>query len=69
MDERLERCHPSATPTSAALLDRMCAAARVENRAIAARLADIGELFAYRLSRCAENEVWAGPTSSYPTAR
>src|SRR6185437_16836706 len=47
------------TPTSAALLDRICSLARTENRAMAARLASIGELFAHRLSRCSENEDWA----------
>ena len=35
----------------AGLVDRICAFARVENRAVAAQLDSIGELFAYRLSR------------------
>jgi len=58
-DELFERRHPSATPESAALLDRICASARAENRAAAAQLAAIGELFAYRLSRCSDTEDWA----------
>ncbi len=58
-DELFERRHPSKTPESAALLDRSCAAARAENRAAAAQLDAIGDLFGYRLSRCAENEDWA----------
>ncbi|MCV7378310.1 hypothetical protein BST11_20360 [Mycobacterium alsense] len=58
-DEEFERCYPSATAASAALLERIAAAARAENRAAAAQLALIGELFAYRLSRCSETEGWA----------
>ena len=41
------------------MVDRICAVARVENRAAAAQLVVIGELFGYRLSRCSENEDWA----------
>jgi hypothetical protein len=59
MDEQMERCHPSKTPESAELIERICSSARDENRAMAARLACIGELFGYRLSRCSENEDWA----------
>ena len=44
-DESFERRHPSSTPESAALLDRICASWRAENRAVAAQLAAIGELF------------------------
>jgi Domain of unknown function (DUF222) len=58
-DELFERRHPSATPTSAALLDRIGASWRAENRAAAAQLVAIGELFGYRLSRCSETEEWA----------
>jgi hypothetical protein len=58
-DELFERHYPSTTPESAVLVDRICALSRVENRAAAAQLAAIGELFAYRLSRCSENEEWA----------
>lgn len=58
-DELFERRHPSATPTSAALVGRICSSARAENRAAAAQLAAIGDLFGYRLSRCSENEDWA----------
>ncbi len=39
-------------------------AARVENRAAAAQLVAVGELFAYRLSRCAETEEWAVDTEA-----
>jgi Domain of unknown function (DUF222) len=58
-DELFERRHPSKTPESAELVDRICAATRAENRAAAAQLAAIGQLFGYRLSRCSENEDWA----------
>ncbi|WP_157123580.1 13E12 repeat family protein, partial [Mycobacterium shimoidei] len=61
-DELFERRHPSATPRSGALVDRICSAARFENRAAAAQLKAIGELFAYRLSRCSETERWAVDT-------
>ena len=47
------------TPESAALVNRICSATRAENRAAAAQLVVIGELFGYRLSRCSENEDWA----------
>ncbi len=58
-DEHFERCYPSATAESAALVEEIGAAARLENRAAAAQLAAIGRLFGYRLSRCAETEDWA----------
>ncbi|CPR11942.1 13E12 repeat-containing protein [Mycobacterium bohemicum DSM 44277] len=58
-DELIERCYPSRTAESAALVGRIGVAARVENRAAAAQLVVMGELFAYRLSRCAETEDWA----------
>jgi hypothetical protein len=58
-DDLFERCHPSRTPESAALVDRICSASRAENRAAAAQLVAIGELFGYRLSRCSETEEWA----------
>jgi len=58
-DELFERCYPSRTVESAGLVDRICAAARAENRAAAAQLAGIGDLFAYRLSRCSETQNWA----------
>jgi hypothetical protein len=61
-DELFERHYPSKTPESAALVDRICAASRAENRAAAEQLAAIGELFAYRLSRCSESEDWAVDT-------
>jgi hypothetical protein len=58
-DELMERHHPSATPESAVLVERICSSARAENRAAAAQLVAIGELFGYRLSRCSETEDWA----------
>jgi hypothetical protein len=61
-DELFERRHPSTTAESAAMVDRICAAARVENRAAAAQLAAIGDLFGYRLSRCSDTEEWAVDT-------
>ncbi len=58
-DELFERHYPSKTPESAALVEEICWASRVQNRAAAAQLAAIGKLFAYRLARCSENEDWA----------
>jgi Domain of unknown function (DUF222) len=62
LDELFERCYPSATPESAAVVERICSSARAENRAAAGQLVAIGELFAYRLSRCSETEEWAVDT-------
>ncbi|WP_203801021.1 HNH endonuclease signature motif containing protein [Mycobacterium heckeshornense] len=59
LEEMWERHHPSTTAESTVLVDRVCAASRAENRAAAAQLAAIGELFGYRLSRCSETEEWA----------
>ncbi|MEB3050970.1 HNH endonuclease signature motif containing protein [Mycolicibacter sp. MYC123] len=56
--------HPRTTPESAALVDRICASARAENRAAAAQLVAIGELFALRLSRCGETQEWAVDTEA-----
>jgi hypothetical protein len=58
IDEHIERCCPSTTAQSAALIDRICAAGRAENRAAAAQLVAIGELFGYRLTRCSDTEEW-----------
>jgi uncharacterized protein DUF222 len=58
-DELFERHYPSSTSQSAALLDRIGASARAENRAAAAQLVALGELFGYRLSRCSQTEDWA----------
>lgn len=58
-DELFERHYPSKTSESGALLDEIGVFARVENRAAAAQLVAIGELFRYRLSRCSETEDWA----------
>ncbi|WP_231119920.1 HNH endonuclease signature motif containing protein [Mycobacterium colombiense] len=56
------------TPESAALLDRIGAVSRVENRAAAEQLVAIGELFSYRLSRCSETEEWAVDTEAAVSA-
>lgn len=58
-DEMFERRYPSTTPESTALVERICASARAENRAAADQLVAIGQLFGYRLSRCSETEDWA----------
>jgi hypothetical protein len=58
-DELFERRYPTKTAESAVLVDRIGAAVRFENRAAAAQLVAVGELFGYRLARCAESEDWA----------
>ncbi|MFW3115222.1 13e12 repeat-containing protein, partial [Mycobacterium haemophilum DSM 44634] len=58
-DELFERRYPSMTSESAVLVDRICSWSRAENRAAAAQLVAIGDLFGYRLARCAETEEWA----------
>ncbi|OBI95291.1 HNH endonuclease signature motif containing protein [Mycobacterium sp. 1465703.0] len=67
-DELFERNYPSRTPVSAGLLERIGASARAENRAAAAQLTAVGELFGYRLSRCAETEDWAVDTEAAVSA-
>jgi hypothetical protein len=67
-DEMFERRHPSTTPESAALVERICASTRAENRAAAEQLVAIGELFGYRLSRCSETEDWAIDTEEAVSA-
>src|ERR1700677_2685016 len=67
-DELFERRYQTTTPDAAWLVDRVCSAWRSENRAASAQLASIGELFAYRLSRCSENEAWAIDTMEAVTA-
>jgi hypothetical protein len=64
LEDQFERRHPTTTPESAALMERISASARAENRAAADQLAAIGELFAYRLSRCSETEEWAIDTEA-----
>ncbi|MGV0626738.1 HNH endonuclease signature motif containing protein [Mycolicibacter minnesotensis] len=59
-----ERRHPSVTPESAALVDRICTSARAENQAAAAHLVAIGELFALRLRRSGEAADWAVDTEA-----
>lgn len=67
-DELFERRHPSTTAQSTALVDRICSFTRAENRAAAGQLIAIGELFAYRLSRCSDTEAWAVDTTEAVTA-
>lgn len=67
-DELFDRHYPSTTPESTALVDRICAATRAENRAAAAQLVAIGELFALRLSRCGDTAEWAVDTTAAVTA-
>ena len=59
IDELRERRRPSTTEESAAMVQRIRGATRFENRAAAAQLDGIWELFSYRLSRCSETEDWA----------
>lgn len=47
---------------AAAVVDRICAASRAENRAAGARLTAIGELDMLRLGECGERESWVGDT-------
>jgi hypothetical protein len=68
LDQLFERRYPTTTPESAALMDQICSLSRAENRAAAAQLAAIGELFAYRLSRCSDTEAWAVDTMEAVTA-
>ncbi|BBY39334.1 hypothetical protein MMAN_34680 [Mycobacterium mantenii] len=68
LDELFERQHPSVTPVSAALLERIGVFSRVENRAAAEQLTAIGDLFAHRLSRCSECEEWAVDTEAAVSA-
>ncbi|MCV7091154.1 HNH endonuclease signature motif containing protein [Mycobacterium interjectum] len=67
-DEMIERRYPSKTAESAAMVERICAASRAENRDAAAQLVAIHELFRYRLSRCSETEDWAIDTMEAVTA-
>ncbi|HEY2198954.1 MAG TPA: HNH endonuclease signature motif containing protein [Mycobacterium sp.] len=57
-----ERRHPRATPQTAALVDRIRAASRVENKAAGQRLAVIGELDALRLRLLGERQTWCTDT-------
>ncbi|OBH27627.1 hypothetical protein A5692_24160 [Mycobacterium sp. E342] len=63
-DEHFERRYPTKTAESAGLLEQISCCSRAENQAAAAQLRWIGELFAYRLSRCAETEEWAVDTEA-----
>jgi hypothetical protein len=67
-DEMFERRYPSRTTESTALLDRIGSAWREQNRGAAAALAAIGELFAYRLTRCSDTEDWAVDTEAAVSA-
>jgi hypothetical protein len=67
-DELFERRYPTRTAESAALLDRIGASWRAQNRGAAEALTAIGELFAYRLSRCSDTEEWAADTETAVSA-
>ena len=67
-DELFERRYPSRTTESTALLDRIGASWRAQNRAAASALAAIGELFGYRLARCSDTEDWAVDTEAAVSA-
>jgi hypothetical protein len=67
-DELFERRYPSRTTESSALLDRIGASWRAQNRAAASALVAIGELFGYRLARCSDTEEWAVDTEAAVSA-
>src|ERR1700751_6168185 len=67
-DELFERRYPSRTTESVAFLDRIGASWRAQNRAAASALVAIGELFAYRLTRCSDTEEWAVDTEAAVSA-
>jgi Domain of unknown function (DUF222) len=67
-DELFERRYPTRTTESSALLDRIGASWRAQNRAAAAALVAIGELFGYRLARCSDTEDWAIDTEAAVSA-
>ena len=67
-DELFERRYPSRTTESSALLDRIGASWRAQNRAAASALVAIGELFGYRLARCSDTEEWAVDTEASVSA-
>jgi uncharacterized protein DUF222 len=67
-DELFERRYPSRTAESAVLVDRIGASWRAQNRGAAAALTAIGELFAYRLTRCSDTEEWAVDTEAAVSA-
>lgn len=55
-------CMFDSQGVAAAVVDRMCAAMRAENRAAGERLAAIGELDVLRLRQCGERETWSTDT-------
>ncbi|MGA7052091.1 MAG: HNH endonuclease signature motif containing protein [Mycobacterium sp.] len=57
--EHRERRDPSAMPGSAGMVERICEATRWENRAAAAQLDAIWDLFSSQLARHHETEDWA----------
>jgi Domain of unknown function (DUF222) len=63
LEEMFERWR-LRTPTSesAAWMEQISAAVRIENQAVAAQLAAIGGLFRSRLAQCSETEDWAMDT-------
>lgn len=67
-EEMYERRHPSPTPESSALVERICASARAENQAAGQRLAAISELDVLRLRQVGERETWCTDTQEAITA-
>ncbi|MDT7735402.1 MAG: hypothetical protein QOE12_2576 [Mycobacterium sp.] len=67
-DELFERRYPTRTAESAALVDRIGASWWAQSRGAAAALTAIGELFAYRLTRCSDTEEWAVDTEAAVSA-
>ncbi|MBW0016456.1 MAG: HNH endonuclease [Mycobacterium sp.] len=59
--EEIERRYRQRTPTneSVGFVQRICAAARIENQAAAAQLVALGELFAYRFTQAPASDDWA----------
>ncbi len=59
----------TVTTESANWIEQIGAAARIENQAVAAQLAAIGELFRYRLAQGSETEDWAIDTMAAVAAQ
>ena len=68
LDALWERSHPSTTPESAGLVERIVAAGRSENQAAGQRLAAIGALDVLRLGQVGERETWCTDTQDAVSA-
>lgn len=65
LEEHFERCYPTQATESVGWVEGIAAYTRLENRAAAAVLVRVGELFAYRISRCSDREdLWAADTET-----